>query len=180
MVIQCNGNLPHEIWRDICGYEGIYQVSNFGRVKSLHFDRERLLKLRQDYKGYVYVVLHKDGECKPCKVHRLVAETFILNSEGKPQVNHIDGNKSNNRVENLEWVTNSENKKHSYENGICKPNCGTKNVMSRLTAADVRYIRSNYIPYDKKSGERALAKRFNVSKTLIGNIIKGKTYRDVL
>lgn len=95
-----------EIWKDITGYEGLYQVSNIGMVRSLNYRRTgrvQLLKLYKDRGGYLNVVLCKDGKEKRNLVHRLVAEAFIPNPDNLPQVNHKDENPSNNRVENLEW-----------------------------------------------------------------------------
>lgn len=109
-----------EIWKDIEGYEGEYQISNLGRVKSLpkkcfngkgYFIKAgRILKPIQDKKGYLNVWLRKNI----FKVHRLVAMTFIPNPDNLPQVNHKDGNKTNNKVINLEWVTDGENLLHAY------------------------------------------------------------------
>ena len=104
-----------EIWKDVKGYEGLYQVSNLGRVKSLNYRRsgkERLLSLAHDKDGYLYVCFRKNGKQKLHKVHRLVAQAFIPNPDNLPQVNHKDENKTNNNVKNLEWCTNEYN--HNY------------------------------------------------------------------
>ena len=95
-----------EYWKDKKDYEGHYQVSNFGRVKSIKFGKERILKLRTDKKtGYLHVVLCKDGKTKAFTVHRLVAEAFLPNPHNYPCVNHKDENKQNNNVSNLEWCS---------------------------------------------------------------------------
>ena len=98
-----------EIWRDIKGYEGLYQVSNLGRVRSLKFDKERVLSAGNCKRGYLLVVLCKDGKPKPYKVHRLVAQAFIPNPDNLPQVNHKDENPTNNVVSNLEWCDSKYN-----------------------------------------------------------------------
>ena len=113
-----------EIWKPKKDYEGLYEVSNFGRVKSLgngnsNNSKPRILKPFKVGSGYLQVQLSKDGKHKTCKIHRLVAETFIPNPNNLPCVNHKDENKTNNSVENLEWCS------HEYNN-----NYGTHNERS--------------------------------------------------
>jgi len=97
-----------EIWKDVKGYEGLYKVSNFGRVKSLKYGMERILKTGKG-SYYLTVSLYFDNKLKTAKVHRLVAMAFIENPDNKPFVNHLDEDKYNNNVNNLEWVTHKEN-----------------------------------------------------------------------
>jgi len=114
--------IVNETWKDIKDYKNLYMVSNNGSIKSLKRNtaHERILKPRKDRGGYLYVGLLKNGKTKYCKIHRLVAEAFIPNPENKYSVNHIDGNKTNNKVENLEWATRSEQMIHAYKLGLIK------------------------------------------------------------
>lgn len=105
-----------EIWKSVKGYEGLYEVSNTGNVKSL--SKNKILNPCLHKKGYMFVTLTKNKKTKHKYVHRLVADAFIENKLLKTQVNHIDGNKTNNKVENLEWCTDEENTKHAYESGL--------------------------------------------------------------
>lgn len=105
-----------EIWRDIEGYEGLYQISNKGRVKSLKCGKERILRPLINTSGYYSIILCNDGVNKQFRIHRLVAQTFIPNLYNKPQVNHLDENKKNNCVDNLEWATAKENINHGTRN----------------------------------------------------------------
>ena len=106
-----------EKWRDIPGYEGFYQVSDLGNIRSIRFNKIRNMK-SWDSHGYRAVELCMNNNRYTVGVHRLVALTFIPNPENKPEVNHKDRNKSNNNVENLEWVTQSENVAHAYRHGV--------------------------------------------------------------
>lgn len=116
-----------EEWKDIEGYEGMYQVSNLGRVRSFKKYREgRILKSFPDPNGYLKVSLSKNNKLKNHRVHRLVAIHFIPNPQNKSQVNHIDGNKQNDNVNNLEWSTPSENGKHAYKIGLSKGRLNSK------------------------------------------------------
>ena len=117
-----------EAWVDIPGYEGFYQVSNMGRVKSAdrvvnRFDKQIILpgrcrKASSAGRGYSTVLLSLSGQVKACYIHRLVAEAFIPNPDSKRTVNHINGIKSDNRVENLEWCTYSENMVHAFKSNL--------------------------------------------------------------
>lgn len=113
-----------EIWKDIKGYEGLYQVSNLGRVKSLdkiivtidrknRCQKEKILKLQISKYGYNVITLWNNNISKQFKVHRLVAIAFIPNPNNLPQINHIDEDKLNNKIDNLEWCTALENNHHS-------------------------------------------------------------------
>lgn len=117
-----------ESWKDVCGYEGLYMISNRGNVKSLNYNhtgKERLLKIKRNRAGYCFVTLCNGKAKKNMSIHLLVARAFIPNDNGKPQVNHIDGDKLNNTVSNLEWVTASENIRHSFRKlGKESPNKG--------------------------------------------------------
>ena len=101
--------MAEEIWCPIKGYESIYEVSDQGRVKSIGYGKERVLKPGRNGGGYLQVYLCKNGEQKKCLVHRLVAQTFITNPQNLPEVNHKDENKTNNSVQNLEWCSSKYN-----------------------------------------------------------------------
>lgn len=108
-----------EEWKWIEGYEGQYQISNKGRVKSFKKKEPKILTPKKDGRGYYLMIcLRKNGKDKYCLIHRLVAQAFIPNPKNKEQVNHIDGNKKNNCVENLEWNTPTENINHALDNGL--------------------------------------------------------------
>ena len=105
-----------EIWHDIEGYEGLYQISNKGHVKSLYKGSERILRPVIDRYGYYRIMLYNDSVRKIFSIHRLVAQAFIPNLYNKPQVNHLDENKKNNSVDNLEWATAKENSNYGSRN----------------------------------------------------------------
>lgn len=125
-------SLDGEVWRPVEGFECEYEVSNLGRVRTLNFFRvtkegkqypvkSRLLK-QYEHNGYLHVNLPKNGRYKRFRVHRLVAAAFLPNTYNKPAVNHIDGNKQNNDVNNLEWCTLSENTRHAFAHGLIRDN----------------------------------------------------------
>lgn len=108
------------IWKDILQYDGQYQISNDGQVRSFKQSKSQphMIKSFEDRDGYLCVRLTKNGNKHQYRIHRLVAETFILNKENKPTVNHIDGNKHNNCVDNLEWATYREQIRHVVDNNL--------------------------------------------------------------
>lgn len=179
-----------EIWKNIKGYETMYQVSNLGRVKSLARIRvcsngnklpikERILQGHTDTKGYIQVEL-KTAQSRNIKcVHRLVAEAFIENPENKEQVNHIDGNKKNNCVDNLEWCTCTENIRHAWANGLHNAFHGEEHPNSKLTNEQVIWIKENYKKGDREFGASAISRRLGVSISPIYNIIHGKGWKHI-
>lgn len=127
--------MENEIWKDVPNYEGYYQVSNLGNVKSLSriisngtgkvITKEKYLVPNVLAKGYLQVTFYKNRIRKCYQVHRLVALIFLDNPNNYPQINHINGNKKDNRVENLEWCDNSMNQIHAWKIGLQKPHhCG--------------------------------------------------------
>jgi hypothetical protein len=129
-----------EIWKDIEGYEGLYQVSNLGRVKSLQSRwerREKVLRINNLEKKYIQLSLHKLGNKKNMYVHRLVAKAFIPNELNALEVNHKDGNKSNNNVNNLEWCTHLENMRHCFDNNLRPSSDFQKQKMSEIKSRAV-------------------------------------------
>ena len=170
-------NLPNEIWKDIPGYEGLYQVSNFLRVKSLRWQGGRIMKARINEKGYPCLSLFKDGVNKYFGVHILAARAFIPNPENKPVVHHKNANPATCTVDELEWVTYSENEFLAFQSGRKKGMLGEENPASKLKQSEVDFIREHYIECDENFGGRTLAKKFNVSPSTISDIIKGRIWR---
>lgn len=162
----------NEIWKDIVGYEGLYQVSNLGRVKSLIYSK--ILKEFNDGRcdGYSKIKLYKDKSNKTIKISRLVAIAFLPNYNNLPVVNHIDGNKQNNSVNNLEWVTHSENQKHAIRTGLLVRKTGENNKRSKFSDIECYNIRKIYehgnISYSK------LANVYKCSIPYIWQIVKGE------
>ena len=167
-----------EIWKDIKGFEKLYQVSNKGRVKSLVRKgrlNERILKNMIGTKNYLQVSIYKNKKLRTIKVHRLVAETFIPNPENKPQVNHKKGNKKDNRAWMLEWVTTLENSDHAKLHNLKRVAKGEKCGQSKLTNKQIIKIR---LLKDKKSISD-LSKLFKVTKQNIRYIINNKTWKHI-
>ena len=169
-------NLDGEQWRDIAGYEGRYQVSTMGRVKSLCKSKEMIIKptLRKEY---LRVSFLKKGDRKRLsyQIHRLVAQTFIPNPNNFPQVDHRFGMKFDNSVENLRWATASENTKAAYELGLIKNLEGEEHPNAKLTNAQVIQIRENWGVLSQEE----LAKKFGVSDATISLVQLGKVFKNV-
>lgn len=138
--------LLNEEFRNIKDYEN-YQVSNYGRIKSFiiygKYKNIRILKAHKNYKGYFLVSLTKNKQKKLKLIHRLVAQEFIGNKFNKPQINHIDGNKQNNMINNLEWCNNSENQIHAIKNGLKNMSCLTNKTSFKTIQYDMQMNKIN-------------------------------------
>ncbi|MBR1646002.1 MAG: NUMOD4 motif-containing HNH endonuclease [Selenomonadaceae bacterium] len=154
-------NLPHEVWRDVKNYEGLYQVSNMGRVRSFRGSKIQILHGHINLNGYVTVTFTLKGNCKAFFVHALVAQAFIPNPGKKDTVNHKRGRKSDNRVSELEWMTRSENMKHAFKIGLAK-------AKRKLSADDIRYIREAYKKGSHEFGAKSLARKFKRLQKFLG------------
>lgn len=168
------------MWKDICGYEGMYQVSDTGVVKStsrIGFDgrnvNERILKPYKMPNGYMTVCLRKDGVTSRMYVHRIVCEAFIDNPDNLPVVNHKDGNKANNTAQNLEWSTYSHNNQHAIDTGLKQ--IGEQWYNAKLSKNDVIKIlqRGKYSTYEN------IAKEYGVTKATIRDVLTGRTWKSV-
>lgn len=170
-----------EIWIPIKGYEETHEVSNTGKVRSV--DRmipqgvhERKLNGKEltQFKtndGYSIISLSRDASCKTKIVHRLVAINFIPNSENKPHVNHLDGNKTNNHVSNLEWATISENAIHAFKNKLRVSPFGVDNGNSKMTDESIKEIRRLL---NNGTTQVCVAKMFSISQSTVSSIkLKG-------
>ena len=162
-----------EEWRPVKGYEGLYEVSNLGRVKSLvvcrwgkYTERDLILKAQKNPRTGRYAVgLHMGGKTKLATVYRLVATAFVNGSDGKSEVNHIDGDKTNDVASNLEWVTGQENKAHARLTGLCK-NAQVANVERRKPVR-----RSDGAVYESAY---SAASDIGVSVCSIRDVLKGR------
>lgn len=168
-------------WKDISGYEGLYRVNQQGDIYSIRSDKI----MQQSYRGsrpdnkYRVVGLSKNGHQTNTSVHRIVAETFIPNPNNLPCVNHKDGDKNNNCVDNLEWCTYSENNYHACRTGLKNIPSGTKNKCSKLTYNEVVEIKKCLILGDSEFGTRPLAAKYGVDHKVIMDIYHNRKYQDV-
>ena len=170
-------NIMEEVWKDIKDFEGLYQVSNLGNVKRLQgkgCSQERIISKSINKFGYIYIGLHNKGIYRKIKAHRLVGIAFIDNPNNKKTINHINGIKTDNRVENLEWCTFLENKQHAVNIGLTNTK-GTKHYLSKLSEKQVLEIReiglSKSIAY--------LSRKYGVSETNVSKIIKREIWKHI-
>lgn len=165
------GNMIYESWRWIPGYELLYQVSSLGRVRSFaRYKEPRLLRPYLDPRGYVQIVFTVNSKPRTYWLHRLVAQTFVPNASGKPEVNHIDGNKKNNCADNLEWVTSSENTLHGYRTGLLRPHgLRGEQLSKKLTEEKVLEIRQKHVP--RMYSMQKLADEYGISRQMVKRII---------
>lgn len=165
------------IFKPIIGYEELYQVANTGDIYSNNYGKKkgRFKKLKQGThrQGYKLIRLYRNNIWRSFMVHRVVALAFIPNPENKPTVNHKDGNKANNHVDNLEWFTQKEQAAHAYETGLKVGLLGSKHPQSKLTEKEVLEIVS-----DINNGHTLsdLAKKYNISLSTISSIYHGRNW----
>lgn len=172
--------MENEIWKDIQGYEGLYRVSNLGNVIGLEIKTKfgtgykiyplRNIRVWNDKKGYCYVTLSKNKKAKHFLLHRLVALSFLKNKENKPQINHKNGIKSDNTINNLEWCTAKENLEHAVKKGLNLKH-SIYNYQSKLSLNDVDFIRKCNLT------QKELKIKFNISQTSISKVLLNKTYK---
>lgn len=172
-TIKKRPSIPEEDWKVVSGFNNKYYVSNFGRVWS---DAScRILTIFTTNIGYSRVNLTINGKCNAHLLHRLVAKAFLPNLHNKSEVNHKDGNKSNNNINNLEWVTSSENKIHARDIGVLS--IGTSRPSAKVNEYIVQNILEdrfvNFLTQEK------LSDKYNISRTAIRNIINRKTWKHV-
>ena len=174
-------SVAYEEWKNIKGYEGLYQVSNLGNVKSVDRIIKRStseMKLKSKNmsqyignSGYPMISLCTNGQCKRHLVHRIVATAFLPNPLNKAYVNHIDGNKQNSNLENLEWSTPTENSIHAHNHGLANVGKGEKHRSAKLTVDKVKYIR------ESSKTIKELSLMFNVSKQAIRDVKMKRSWK---
>lgn len=165
-----------EIWKDITQLNGNYSISNLGNVKS---KRGRLMKLGFDKYGYIRITLCQNGKKRPYYVHRLVCLEFLLNPENKPLVNHKNGKRSDNRVENLEWSTHQENVIHGFKNGRIPATAkGEKAPHHILKERDIPNIRK--LLQEGEKSMREIGNIYGVGLQTIYSIKSGKNWKHIL
>lgn len=170
-------DLCGENWRVIKNHNALYQVSNFGRVKSFQCKKPKILKPKLSSQGYLYFTLSQNGVTRNWFAHRLIAAAFLENSENKLEVNHKDGCKLNNHVSNLEWVTRSENTQHAARTGLVRS--GENHARAKLTNAQAIWCRDVYQFRNPEFGANALAEKIGVTPSTISCVVHGKTFKKI-
>jgi len=174
-----------EIWKDVNGYEGLYQVSNLGRVRSLgRINRRgvsmpaRIMKPSKNPKGYLICTLTSiDGIRTAYSVHRLTISAFKDNPENLPQINHIDTDKTNNKINNLEWCDGFYNMRHAFDNGVYKNRVGEVNGMAKMTSDKVIKMRNLYAT--GKYNQKEISMMFGMSHSVTNSILNRKTWKHI-
>lgn len=176
-LCEVDNKLKLEQWRDVIGFDSIYKISDLGRVKSLKFNKERILTQIKTTGGYLDVGLHKNKYFKKerLKVHRLVAIAFIPNPENKPEVNHKKGFTKYNVMSQLEWVTSTENQLHAYRTGLRTSLKGNKVNSCKLNEKDVLKIRR----IGNSISKAEIARMFGVTDVNIGCILRRITWKHI-
>jgi hypothetical protein len=174
-----------EIWKDIKGYEGLYQVSNLSRIKSLSrkqknrytyfFTKEMIVNPHLSYQGYLMFDLRRDNKRKCVYLHRIVALHFIPVVENKPTINHKNGIKTDNRIQNLEWCTQKENVHHACKNNLMNPVKGSNHYRTSLKEEDVIKIREE----SKDHSQKYLSIKYKVSRDTIKFILSRRTWKHI-
>lgn len=184
--------MENEIWKPVEGYEQYYEVSTWGRVRALAiyikndgnfaggFHKHFKVRNQQTNKyGYKTIKLCKYGKCQRYTVHRLVAKAFIPTDNYENQINHIDGNKTNNNITNLEWVTPAENMKHAWDTGLINSDhtVGSKHANAKLTEAQVIEMRELYATGNYKRKE--LCDKYNIKLSTFKDIVSRRSWQHV-
>ena len=173
-----------EIWKEITNFKN-YEVSNSGNIRSWidsHGNRREFPLLKKQYKqkiGYLYVHLSKNGKAFNKLVHRLVAKEFIENIDNKPDINHINGIKTNNSVGNLEWVNQSENQNHAYKIGLQKIQFGEKTSQAKLNVEQIIQIKK--LRKETKLTLKQIAEKLSIENYRnLENILSGKSWKHII
>lgn len=175
-------NTNIEEWKSVIGHERFYEVSNLGHLKSFYTKtitpteilNYKILKFKINQAGYHQTIIIRGNQRCTVLAHRLVAEAFLLNPNNYPVVNHLDGNKLNNCVDNLEWCTQGDNIRHAFKLGLMEGNKGEKNALSVLSSDQVQSI--DYLLEQGHLNNKEIAAEFDIDPVTICDIKRGKTW----
>jgi DNA-binding transcriptional regulator YiaG len=179
-------DFANEIWKDVVGWEGLYQVSSLGRFKSLSREKtigargkilmKSFLMKQGQSRGYFYIIFYRNGIIEKHQSHRVVANHFIKNSENKRTVNHINGNKKDNTINNLEWLNDSEQQKHAVKIGLRNKTLGENSNLSKLNETSVKEIRELH---KQKIKQNELASIYKINRNTVHNIVNNITWKHI-